>query len=142
MMKSKTLRGALPAFALLLAAGACESGLTEANQNPNSPEEVPVEYILASGLWDAVGSNTGVGTHGEWTMLYHTELWAQHVAQAAYNDEDNYVPRPGIPTQIWDAMYAGSLTDLLRVKEEATASGDDNLWAVAEIMSVFLVIPW
>ena len=136
-MNAKTLRGALPAFALLLAAGACESGLTEANKNPNSPEEVPVEYILASGIWDAVGSNTGVGSHGEWTMLYHTSLWAQHISQAQYNDEDHYVPRPGIPTQVWDVAYAGSLTDLLRVKQEAAEAGNDNLWAVAEIMSVY-----
>jgi hypothetical protein len=128
---------AVPALSLMVAAGACDDGLTEVNQNPNAPEDVPVAVLLASGIWDAVDSNTGTGAFGPWTTLYHTELWAQHVAQAAYNDEDRYTPRSGIPTAIWDNFYAGTLADLQRVKQIAEAAGRDNLWAVAEIMSVY-----
>lgn len=128
---------AVPALSLLVAAGACDDGLTDINKNPNAPEDVPVEVLLASGIWDAVDSNGGVGAFGPWTTLYHTELWAQHVAQAAYNDEDRYTPRSGIPTAIWDNFYAGTLADLQRVKTIADEAGNDNLWAVAEIMSVY-----
>lgn len=135
-MNLKKLFTAVPALSLVLAAG-CDDGLTDINKNPNAPEEVPVEVLLASGIWDAVDSSTGVGGFGPWTTLYHTELWAQHVAQAAYNDEDRYTPRAGIPTAIWENFYAGTLQDLQRVKEVATESGDDNLWAVAEIMTVY-----
>lgn len=135
-MSYKRLLTAVPALSLVLAAG-CDDGLTDINRNPNAPEDVPVEVLLASGIWDAVDSSTGVGGFGPWTTLYHTELWAQHVAQAAYNDEDRYTPRAGIPTAIWENFYAGTLQDLLRVKEMAEESQDDNLWAVAEIMSVY-----
>lgn len=137
MRKLNTLLRVLPAVPLLLAAAGCDDGLTDINRNPNSPEDVPVEFLLASGIWDAVDSNTGVGTFGPWTTLYHTELWAQHVAQAGYNDEDRYTPRTGIPTTIWDNFYAGSLADLQRVKQIADEGGNNNLWAVAEIMSVY-----
>ncbi|HEX6909228.1 MAG TPA: SusD/RagB family nutrient-binding outer membrane lipoprotein [Longimicrobium sp.] len=136
MRKLNTFLRAVPALLLLGAAG-CDDGLTEINRNPNSPENVPVEFLLAAGIWDAVDSNAGVGGFGPWTMLYHTELWAQHIAQAGYNDEDRYTPRTGIPTAIWDNFYAGSLADLQRVKEIATEEEDNNLWAVAEIMSVY-----
>ncbi len=137
MRKLNTVLRAVPALLLLGAAAGCDDGLTEINRNPNSPENVPVEFLLASGIWDAVDSNAGVGAFGPWTQLYHTELWAQHIAQAGYNDEDRYTPRAGIPTAIWDNFYAGSLNDLKRVKEIATEDGNDNLWAVAEIMSVY-----
>jgi hypothetical protein len=135
-MRLKKLLTAVPAVALL-AAGGCDAGLTEVNRNPNSPEEVPVEYLLASGIWDAADNELGVGAFGPWTMLYHTELWAQHIAQAAYNDEDRYNPRDGIPTNIWNGFYAGSLADLARVKELAEEEANDNLWAVAEIMMAY-----
>jgi hypothetical protein len=137
MRKLNTLLRVLPALPLLFAAAGCDDGLTEINRNPNSPESVPVEFLLASGIWDAVDSNQGVGAFGPWTTLYHTELWAQHVAQAGYNDEDRYTPRAGIPTTIWDNFYAGSLADLDRVKDIAEEAGNDNLWAVAEIMTAY-----
>lgn len=135
-MRFKKMLTAVPALSLVLAAG-CDDGLTDVNRNPNAPEDVPVDVLLASGIWDAVDNSTGVGGFGAWTTLYHTELWAQHVAQAAYNDEDRYTPRAGIPTAIWENFYAGSLQDLLRVKQKADAAQDANLWAVAEIMSVY-----
>jgi hypothetical protein len=137
MRRLNTLLRVLPALPLLLVAAGCDEGLTEINKNPNSPEEVPVEFLLASGIWDAVDSNGGVGAFGPWTQLYHTELWAQHIAQAGYNDEDRYTPRAGIPTAIWDNAYAGSLADLQRVKAIAEEAGNNELWAVAEIMTVY-----
>ncbi|HEX6040245.1 SusD/RagB family nutrient-binding outer membrane lipoprotein [Longimicrobium sp.] len=135
-MRFKKMLTAVPALSLVLAAG-CDDGLTDINKNPNAPEDVPVEVLLASGIWDAVDPSNGVGGFGPWTTLYHTELWAQHVAQSAYNDEDRYTPRAGIPTEIWENFYAGTLQDLLRVKEMADEADDDNLWAVAEIMSAY-----
>ena len=128
---------AVPALSLLVAAGACDDGLTDINRNPNAPEDVPVENILASGIWDAVDSNGGTGAFGPWTTLYHTSLWAQHVAQSSYNDEDRYTPRAGIPTAIWENFYAGTLSDLQRVQQIADEAGRDNLWVVAEIMTVY-----
>ena len=128
---------ALVMLALLMGASACENDLTEINENPNNPESVPVEALLSSGIWQLVSNNPGRGVFGEWTTLFHTNTWAQHTAQSAYNDEDNYAPRPGVNENIWAEMFAGALLDLKRVQEMAEESGDENLSAVADIMMVY-----
>ena len=127
---------AVPAALIALGASACENGLTDVNKNPNAPEVVPVENVLLSGIWDVAANAGNRGVFGQWTQLYHAENWAQHIAQPVYNDEDLYEPRDGVPTNIWDEMYY-ALTDLLYVKETAAESGDDNMWAAAEVMSVY-----
>lgn len=134
MIKRNGRRAALAA--LVLVAGACDNMLTDINENPNAPENVPVTNLLLGGIRD-ISQNAGErGVFGKWTMLYHGENWAQHVAQPVYNDEDFYVPRAGIPDQIWDEMYF-AMTDLAAAKDLADATGDDNIWAIAEIMTVY-----
>src|SRR5690606_4586245 len=100
-------------------------------------EVVPPEAVLAAGIWDLVANAAGRGAFGEWTTLYHTTIWAQHLAQSAYNDEDNYNPREGINERIWEEMYAGALTDLKDAKRLGEEAGDDNLVAVSEILTVY-----
>lgn len=136
MIKRNRFLAAVPALMLAIAASACDDGLTDINQNPNAPEDVPLGNVLLGGIWDVAANGPARGFFGQWTMMYCGENWAQHVAQPIYNDEDRYTPRTGIPTAIWDEMYAGALQDLLWVKEQAEEAGDDNMWAVAEIMSV------
>jgi hypothetical protein len=53
-----------------------------------------------------------------------------------YNDEDKYTPRAGVPDNIWDEMYF-ALSDLNEAKRLADVNGDDNIWAIAEIMTVY-----
>ena len=123
------------AFGILLA-GACDNDLTRINENPNAPETVPVNNLLLRGIWDVAQNGGARGTFGQWTMLYHGENWAQHIAQPVYNDEDKYTPRSGVAGNIWDEMYF-ALTDLAETKMLAEEAGDDNIWAIAEIMTVY-----
>ncbi|HWK88956.1 MAG TPA: SusD/RagB family nutrient-binding outer membrane lipoprotein [Longimicrobium sp.] len=135
MRKNRFL--AAPVLALALAVGACDQGLTDINDNPNAPEAVPGEYLLANAIVDAVGSNPHA-THGVWYGLYMTDIWSQHVAQSQYNDEDRYTPRESQITGIWDEAYTGPLADLKLVKKVAETDGDDNLFAVGEILSQWI----
>jgi hypothetical protein len=134
-MKSTKLRLAVGGLAILGIA-ACESGLTDINRNPNAPEVVPIQNVLANGIIRAVGGG-GVGSHGEWMMLYHTSLWPQHVAQPVYNTEDRYEPRASVIPAIWENIYASALQDLADVKANAQAAGQTNMWTIAEIMTVY-----
>ncbi len=127
---------AVSVLGLMVGLGACEDGLTEINQNPNAPEDVPVANVLMGGIWDVTANAGNRGAFGQWTQLYHGENWAQHVAQPVYNDEDRYTPRSGVVPVIWDEMYT-ALTDLKHVKTVAAADADDDMWAVAEIMTVY-----
>ena len=128
--------GTVAALALgLVVASACDSGLTEVNENPSAPEAVPVANLLLGGVRDVLQNSGRRGAFGQWTMLYHGENWAQHIAQPVYNDEDKYTPRSGIPGNIWDEMYF-ALNDLNEAKSLSDGV-DDNVWAVAEIMTVY-----
>ena len=110
-MKAIRWTKAVTALVLLSGAAACEDGLTETNANPNNPESVPVHSLLQSGIWQLVSNGPGRGVFGEWTSLFHVSIWAQHTAQSAFNDEDNYTPREGVSELIWEEMYAGALND-------------------------------
>jgi hypothetical protein len=125
---------AVLAFGMLAVSG-CQTDLTKINENPNAPETVPLNNVLLRGLWDIANNSAERGYFGRWLMMQHSQNWVQHVAQPVYNDEDQYIPRAGIPEQVWDEMYA-ALTDLNDVKRLAEEAGDDNAWAVAEVMSV------
>ena len=128
---------AVPALALALGLGACDNGLTEINENPNAPEQVPGEYLLANAIADAVGSNPHA-THGVWYGLYMTDIWSQYLAQSQYNDEDRYTPRESQVTGIWDEFYVGPLADLKLVKQLGEETGEDNMFATGEILTQWI----
>jgi hypothetical protein len=127
---------ALSTLTLLVVASGCESGLTDINRNPNQPEAVPPANLLASGIWNTAVSGGSAGSHNSWTLLYHTNLWSQHLAQPVYFSEDRYATRVDVIRQIWDNAYSSALTDLQEVKRMADPE-QPNLWAIAEIMSVY-----
>lgn len=142
MIKRNRRLGTVAALAMgLLVAGACDSGLTEVNENPNSPEVVPINNLLLGGIWDVLQNRGDRGYFSKWNQLYHAENWAQHVAQPIYNEEDQYLPRDGVEQNIWnETYYALKTLDVVKsLAEEAEAAGEDgdNIWAIAEIMSVF-----
>ncbi len=138
-MNNKRNRRFAAAFAIalgVLMAAACDQGLTEVNENPNAPETVPVQNLLLKGIWDVAANQPGRGTFGQWSQMYHAENWAQHLGQPIYNDEDRYTPCPTLNANIWDEMYF-ALIDLNEAKALADADGDNNIWAIAEIMTVY-----
>jgi hypothetical protein len=124
--------------ALVVAAGAaaCDEGLTAVNRNPNEPEVVAPQYILADAQVQAIGLD--YGTHGVWFGLYLNDIWPQHLAQIQYNDEDKYILRPGVLQNVWNTLYAGPLTNLRVLKELAAEDGVPNQGAVADILSQYI----
>ena len=120
---------------VVLIAGGCDQSLTDVNINPNAPEVVPVENMLLGGIWDVVANGGNRGSHGDWTQLYHAGNWVQHFAQPVYNTEDVYTPRGSIVEALWGEMYF-ALQDLKAAKTLADGV-NDNIWAVAEIMTVY-----
>lgn len=121
-------------LALVVALAACDDGLTEVNRNPNEPEEVAPQYILADAQAQAIGLD--YGSHGVWFGLYLNNIWPQHLAQIQYNDEDKYILRPNVLQNVWNTQYAGPLMNLRVLRE--TAGDAPNQAAVAEIMSQYI----
>ena len=123
------------AFGVLMVGG-CDGGLTDVNENPNAPETVPVQNLLLGAIWDITGNSANRGAFGPFIQMYHGENWVQHLAQPIYNEEDKYTPRTGINENLWDETYF-ALNDLHVAKAQADDEGKDNIWAIAEIMSVW-----
>lgn len=122
------------ALALAVMGTACDDGLTEVNKNPNEPEVVAPQYILADAQAQAIGLDWG--THGVWFGLYLNDIWPQHLAQIQYNDEDKYILRPNVLQNVWNVQYSGPLANLKVLKD--TDEGAPNQGAVAEILSQYI----
>ncbi|CAN5847016.1 SusD/RagB family nutrient-binding outer membrane lipoprotein [soil metagenome] len=112
-------------LALLLAAGACDEGLTDINRNPNAPTSVSPQYLFPQGVTSSVGTIRGAGFD-----LTFTGLWAQHYAKIQYVDEDRYEMRPGTTDAWWSTFYAGPLMDF----ERSIQLGQDRSGIVAPAM--------
>jgi hypothetical protein len=134
-MKSSRLL-ALPAAVLLMATAACDRGLTDVNVNPNAPEAVPPQNLLAQALITGVGG--AWGTDGLWTGKYLLDLWGQHLAAPTYTEEDRYNPRDSQVQSMWDHIYINPLADLQELSRAASEQQNANLLAVSETFKQYL----
>jgi hypothetical protein len=116
-------------LALALAAGACDDNLTDINKNPNSPTDVPTDLLIRPAITNSAGTALGVGM--TWN---HPGLWAQHVAQIQYPDEDRFVVRDETMQAFWDQWYAVPLKDIVTIIDKAEANNRPNEAAVAYIL--------
>ena len=98
--------------AAALAAGAvgCSKDLTSLNVNPNQPTSAPATALFTNATVTTVGR-----FNGSFQTLSMTELFAQHIAQIQYIDEDRGHIRPTTLDALWSNQYAGPLKDLQKV---------------------------
>jgi hypothetical protein len=106
--------------ALTLALVGCGDGLTDVNQNPNVPTDVPPALLLRPAI---TGSAAFLGVGMTWN---HAGLWAQHVAQIQYTDEDQYVVRDGNVQNFWDSWYSGPMVNLKALIEKAESRPNEK----------------
>lgn len=133
MSKSKRY-AALPAALLAIAfvLGACSETLTEVNQNPNAPTEVPPASILP----EAIGQTGDL----MWGSFWHLSTWsvfAQSVSQIQYADEETYDVRISSLQFYWNNFYQGPLKDLQTVIEGARERNQPNVQAIGLIMKTY-----
>jgi hypothetical protein len=92
------------------AAVACSTDLTGLNINPNSPTTAPAGPLFTGAV------NSSVGTfNGSFNTLSLTELFAQHIAQIQYIDEDRGHIRPTTLNNLFNGLYAGPLEDFQKI---------------------------
>lgn len=115
-----------------LALGACNEGLTELNQNPNSPEDVPATTLFTNAA--RVTAARWGGDYG----LRGTEFVAQHLSQVQYPDNDAYRRLGASDTQgYFDGPYVGELEDFQKVIVKGLASSAPGTYAPAMVMQTF-----
>ncbi|MDE3151985.1 MAG: SusD/RagB family nutrient-binding outer membrane lipoprotein [Gemmatimonadota bacterium] len=142
MTTRKTLM-AVAAGLALMGAGACNnSKLTDLNQNPNSPTDVPATTLFMQAAHTSAAAWVGNGYD-----LRGTEWVTQHLAEVQYPDEDDYKRLQGGSTAGWfDGAYNGQLEDLQKVIDKGKADNAPGTFAPAMILQTwnfsFLTDTW
>lgn len=120
-------RGAL-LLTLSMGVAACDEGLTEVNQDPNAPTDVPAQYLLPQAIRSGVEN-----TFDSWMNLSHTSVWAHHDAEIQYPDEEEGQVRPGNMEAFWSSYYTGPLKDAQVVIDKGVEEARPNIEAVGLI---------
>ena len=112
-----------------LASTGCQTDLTALNTNPNSPTTAPATSLFTNAVVTSVGRFAG-------NTLSSTSLFAQHIAQVQYVDEDRGHLRPGAMDAFFGA-YAAELEDLEKVAAIGVESKSPNTTGPARVMQAW-----
>lgn len=104
------------------------------NDNPNNPQTSGNEYLLSSGIaWSAAvlgGDGQLIGG-----------LWSQHYTQNTTSNQykliDSYGLQTSDYTNIWDNMWAGSLKDLIILRDQSKTEEAYDFYGASLIMIAF-----
>jgi hypothetical protein len=94
----------------LATAVACKTDLTALNQNPNNPTTAP-----AGPLFTGATRSTMQTLQNSFNTLSMTSLFAQHIAQIQYIDEDRGRIRSTTLDGLFNGLYVGPLEDYQKI---------------------------
>lgn len=119
--------------AVSLVATACKTDLTSINTNPNSPTTAPAAALFTSAT---------VGTiqrfNGSFQTLSMTSLFAQHIAQVQYVEEDRGRVRTEVIDGLFSAVYINELEDFQKVIAQGDAANSPNTSGPAKVMQTWV----
>jgi hypothetical protein len=95
-----------------LSVTACSHDLTGLNVNPNSPTVAPATTLFTQAVTSTVGR-----FNGSFQTLSMTSLFAQHIAQVQYVDEDRGHIRTTNIDGIFTGVYTAELEDFKKAAE-------------------------
>ena len=129
MMRTTIARAAL-LVGLFWAASACGLGesLTDINENPNAPTDVTANFLLPQ----AIRAGVEQGMHGA-LFQSHTGIWAQHLVELQYPDEEQGEVRASRMDAYFQNFYTGSLKDIQTVIDKGIETATPNHEAVGMI---------
>ena len=130
-MKFTRLSAALVAIVSVTTAS-CKTDLTGLNTNPNSPTTAPAGSLFTNATWTTVSRFNGTGA-----TLSGAALFAQHIAQVQYVDEDRGHIRATTIDGFNQGAYSTELEDYQKVRAIGTANNSAATWAPAAIMQTW-----
>ncbi|MEP6619898.1 MAG: SusD/RagB family nutrient-binding outer membrane lipoprotein [bacterium] len=113
----------------LLSTAACQTDLTALNQNPNNPTTAPASALFTGATVATMQRFSGAGT-----TLSMTSLFAQHIAEVQYVEEDRGHIRPTTIDAIFSGPYTGELEDYQKVALQAEAAKVQAISGPARVM--------
>jgi hypothetical protein len=118
--------------ACALGATACETDLTGINTDPNNPTSAPATTLFTQATVNAVGRFAGAG------QLSGTSLFAQHLAQVQYVEEDRGRLRTETIDSWFTNAYVGELKDYQKVIEQGEEAKATSVSGPAQVMQTWV----
>lgn len=118
-------------FSLLLTVG-CVSDFEEINTDPNNPTAVPSSLLIPSAVRAAQNNSYSTFIGGDMGAC-----WAQHFAKVQYNDEERYIPRQSVISNVWNTWYAVVISDADAMYKIAESEGNNNMMGVALTLQAY-----
>lgn len=115
-----------------LGAVGCETDLTGLNTNPNNPTTAPASTLFTQATINAVGRFAGG------PQLSGTSLFAQHIAQVQYVEEDRGRLRTETIDGWFTGAYVGELEDYQKVIEQGDLAKATNTSGPARVMQTWV----
>ena len=113
-------------------ATACETDLTGINTDPNNPTNAPATTLFTQATVNAMGRFAGAG------QLSGTSLFAQHLAQVQYVEEDRGRLRTETIDGWFTNAYVGELKDYQKVIEQGEEAKATSVSGPAQVMQTWV----
>lgn len=110
----------------------CSKRFDDLNINPNSPNDVPSQMLLANVM---VSSAYSLELR---SSLIITDQWVQYTKSTTYMEEDTYNARNDRMDAIWSNLYNQAFEDCVLAIEKAKKDGQPDNEAVGLIMKGYL----
>lgn len=133
-MKTTYKYSLLTALVLMLSMQACKKDFLDVNENPNNPEDVPMNAILPAAQ-GAVAYTLGNQLHivgGLWG-----QYWTQGANASQYNSYEQYAWNNTDSDRPWSQLYAQALKDIDVLRKKAIAENNPNYEAIADFMQAY-----
>jgi len=117
----------------IVAMSACKTDLTSLNNNPNSPTTAPAPALFTNATRSSIQT-----LNGSFNTLSMTSLFAQHIAQIQYIDEDRGHIRPATTDALFTNMYVGPLLDYQKVIIGADSGAQPSTSGPARVMQAWI----
>jgi len=118
-------------FGLLVSVG-CDSDFEEINTDPNNPTAVPSSLLIPGVVRAAQNESYSTFTGGDMGAC-----WSQQFAKVQYNDEERYIPRQSVITQVWERYYSVVISDANAMQTIAIAEENNNMQGVALTLQAY-----
>jgi hypothetical protein len=115
--------------ALVISLASCSKELDRVNVNPNATENAQPDYLLTGAIKNTVDAYWGTTNNMNSSLLF-----VQHWAKIQYTEEDRFIYSNSSFTSLWSTGYSQSITNLNKIVELGTASGNTNYSGVAIIL--------
>lgn len=112
----------------------CTKDWLDVNKDPNNAESASPELVFPAGV-ASMASLVG----GYYNLIggFWSQYWSQSNAANQYKSLDQYQVQSGDYNSQWRELYAGALSDLQFVIDEADSLGNNSYYFMATVMQAY-----